>query len=158
MKRAQNRTDSLKKEATLPRSKILRGKKNFERLFQRSTLLTQSAIQFRYRIYPESSEEFFIAFIAPKRKFKSAVLRNKLKRWLREAYRTHPNPIEEILKERKFGMHAALIMNSLPSGYSQVKEEVITLLEKASHRLENRQPRTEVSTEGGESTQLNRNH
>lgn len=141
MRKDQNRSENRKLDVTLPRSRILRGKKNFERLFQRSTLLTQSAIQFRYRIYPDSSEGSLVGFLVPKRIVRGAVQRNRMKRWLREAYRTNQHILNDVLTEASTGFHALFMIRKPAENYSVVKEEVVLLLNKAVKNLENRRKR-----------------
>ena len=142
MRKDQNRSENRKLDFTLPRSRILRGKKNFERLFQRSTLLTKSAIQFRYRIYPDPSEGSFVGFLVPKRIVRGAVDRNRMKRWLREAYRTNQHLLNDVLTEAKTGFHAAFLIRKPAENYSVVKEEVVLLLKKAAKNLEIRRKQT----------------
>lgn len=143
MKKDQNRSDHQVTNSSLPRSRILRGKKNFERLFQRSTLLTQTAIQFRYRIYQDPSEGILIAFIAPKRKIKGAVARNRMKRWLRESYRTHQQLLRDTINDYGLGFHAAFIVNDSAVEFSAIREEVVILVERAVKNIKKRQIQTE---------------
>lgn len=131
----QNKLTGNQSDFSLPRSKILRGKRNFQRLFEHSTALTSSSLQFKYRIYDNPDEQCLIGFIAPKRQFKRAVERNKMKRLLREAYRLNQHPLQSLFELHTFGFHGAFIATKKLYTYSMVESEMIPLLEKARTRL-----------------------
>lgn len=126
---------SNRSDFSLPRSKILRGKRNFQRLFEKSTVLTSTSLQFKYRIYDNPDEQCLIGFIAPKRQFKRAVDRNKAKRLLREAYRLNQHPLQSLFDRQTFGFHGVFIATKKLKNLSMVESEMIPLLEKARTRL-----------------------
>lgn len=74
-------------DATLPRAEILRGTDAFTSLFRRSSTIRGRHVNLRYRIAEPDGRQL-VAFIAPKR-IGSAVTRNRLKRRMRECYRTN---------------------------------------------------------------------
>lgn len=134
----QNKLTSNRSDFSLPRSKILRGKRNFQRLFEKSTALNSTSLQFKYRIYDNPDEQCLIGFIAPKRQFKRAVDRNKMKRWLREAYRLNQQPLQSLFDQQSFGFHGVFIASNKLKNFSGVEIEMISLLGKASNRLSRR--------------------
>jgi len=79
---------------TLPRRRILRGRRHFDAAFQTGrrfsnrylTLLTLSALP-----VPRGPQPGEVAFLTPKR-LGDAVIRNRLRRRLREGYRLHFAP------------------------------------------------------------------
>lgn len=89
---------------TFRKAERLSGKKNVEELIRAG----QSFYQFPFRIVWNISEEPFsfpaqIAFAVPKRNFKSAVKRNRIKRLLRESYRRNKAPFyAELVKRGKY--------------------------------------------------------
>ena len=75
---------------TLPRKKILRGKRAFEYVFEHGSSFRVGVLKFLFCTQvPEDIVQapVSVAFAAPKRLFKRAVDRNYIKRRMREAYR-----------------------------------------------------------------------
>ncbi|MEP7195245.1 MAG: ribonuclease P protein component [Saprospiraceae bacterium] len=73
-----------------PTSLRLKSKKQIEQLFTASQYITVSPLLIKYLILPTEGEIAMppkVAFAVPKKKFPKAVVRNKLKRKMREAYR-----------------------------------------------------------------------
>jgi ribonuclease P protein component len=119
---------------SLPRSKILRGKKNFQRIFDKATVISSGTVQFRYRFYNIADEKCLIGFIAPKR-LGSAVLRNKIKRRLREIYRLNQSTFEDLFSSAKFGFHGVFIAKSPDSSYHELRSDMISVMQKARKQL-----------------------
>ncbi len=135
MKKDRNRSEQDKPDYSLPREKILRGRRNFERLFEKSTVLNNQSIQFRYRHYPDPNEGCLIGFVAPKKKIKSAVKRNRVKRLLREAYRLHQDYFQDLFSHKNFGFHAVFMANSDDISYQKVEAEMIPILIQVRKKL-----------------------
>jgi len=135
MKKDRNSPPSSNTDFSLPRSKILRGKKNFQRLFEKSTVLNTDSIQFRYRIYPDSSEGCLIGFAAPKKKFPKAVQRNKAKRLMREVYRHQKAHLSDLFDQQTFGFHGLFLTNRLDLSYKSIEDDMIPILIKTRERL-----------------------
>jgi len=72
--------------ARLPRSAVLRQKRDFERVLFRGRRLKDGAVGIYYA--PRRSARRRVAFITAG-KFRTNVARNRVKRCLREIYRTH---------------------------------------------------------------------
>lgn len=71
------------------------------------------------------------AFSASKRKFKKAVDRNKLKRLMREAYRTQRNELQNVLKSHNKQVAIVFVFTfTQVLSFAEVKEEIRVLLEK----------------------------
>ncbi len=135
MKKDRNRSDFHKTDQSLPRSKILRGRRNFERLFEKSTVLNSNSLQFRYRIYQDPAEGCLIGFIAPKKKIGGAVKRNKIKRLLREVYRINQYHLQDLFSKESFGLHGAFIAQDDGLTFDQIKNDMIPVLEKVREKL-----------------------
>lgn len=141
MKKDQNRSDSDKPDQSLPRSKILRGRRNFQRLFEKSTVLTSDSIQFRYRLYNDPSEGCLVGFIAPKKIISGAVQRNKAKRIMREVYRIHQDFVQDLFSNKQFGFHGAFLVRKTGLTFSQVQKDMIPILKEVRETLLNFKPR-----------------
>lgn len=135
MKKDRNRPEASKSDHTLPRSKILRGRKNFQRLFEKSTVLNSRSLQFRYRIYPEPEEGCSIGFAAPKKSIPKAVKRNRVKRLLREAYRTHQSYLQDLFLEKNIGFHGLFLAKNSDLSFTEIEDEMISLLSQTRIRL-----------------------
>lgn len=135
MKKVRNsHQDSSRPDQSLSKSKILRGKRNFERLFERSTVLKSPSVHLRYRLYSDPSEGCFIGFIAGK-KLGNAVTRNRIKRLLREVYRTHQHLLTDLFDRNTFGFHGVLMAMTPDITYQKLIEEIEPLLYQTRQRL-----------------------
>lgn len=123
MKKAQNRLLDSKNDFSLPRKKILRGKRNYQKLFQSSSVLRFASFDFRYRFYPGSSNEYNIGFVAPKRKFRKAVERNIIKRVLREGFRVQQWILSESVHTKGGTLHGIFIAKK-NSSFTEIKAEI----------------------------------
>ena len=114
---------------TLPRAKILRGKSHFDRLFREGNRLTASSVDLRFTAQPDASAGCLVAFVAGK-KLGNAVVRNRCKRRMREAYRQHP-----LQPDGTRGMHLILIAKKSDVTYSQVERDVHSLIDRLQAQL-----------------------
>ena len=78
-KEQSNITVAPPRRFTLPKSRILRGKRNFQNLFSGTTLIKSPSVNLRYTTFSSSEWDFKIGFISPK-KTGNAVQRNNAKR------------------------------------------------------------------------------
>ncbi len=150
MKKDRNSQDPRKPDFSLPRRKILRGRRNYQRLFEKSTVLNSNSLQFRYRIYQNPDEGCFIGFIAPKKKIRGVVKRNRVKRLLREVFRTHQNYVQELFSGKTFGLHGVFIANRPDVTFAEIREDMVPILENLQDRLRrlaNRRSSEEKKTE-----------
>lgn len=77
-----------------------------------------------------------MGFIAPKRQFRRAVDRNRMKRLLREAYRLNQHILTPLFDNKVFGFHAALIAQKSSGSFKDTEAEVIQLLHQVRKKLE----------------------
>lgn len=135
MKKGQNsRNQPDDCDESLPRTNILRGKRNFERLFERSTVLRSGHIHFRYRLYDDPEEGFYISFIVAKRVGR-AVVRNRIKRHMREAYRKQACLLDDLKSTRTFGLHGAFMAQSATIDSARANRDIKSLMEQMIVRL-----------------------
>lgn len=83
---------------TLGKSDKLKSKKLIQQLFEEGESMKQYPIRLRYIKVKDVDYNIRVGFSVPKRNFKSAVDRNRIKRLMREAYRLNKLPIFEITK------------------------------------------------------------
>ena len=79
-------------QQTLSKNERIKSKKLFEQLFEKGSSVSNYPVKLIYlRLDNEQDAQFKIAVVAPKRNFKNAVKRNRIKRLLREVYRLNKN-------------------------------------------------------------------
>ncbi len=133
-KERSNITADSARRFTLPKSQILRGKRNFEALFSSSSILTSSNVNLRYATYPKANKPMLVGFIAPKR-IGNAVHRNRAKRLLKEAYRLNQHIITELPNIAEMGLQYALMAKHANLTFDSVQSDVIHLMEEMRDRL-----------------------
>lgn len=105
--------DSL--DCRLPKNEIIRGRDDFRRILQKGSQIKGSALRF----FIMHAARRQVGFLVPKRIIKTAVERNRIKRWLREIYRCNKQtlpPSQIIIKiERR------------PQGFKELEEEFLSL-------------------------------
>jgi ribonuclease P protein component len=118
-------------ESGLKKKERLSGKKIFNKLFLSET----SIVVFPYKIIwieiPASDTHIQFGVSAPKRNFKKAVVRNVLKRRIKEAYRKNKYLLTDELKKQK--VHIALLIIYISKEvleYSEIEKKMIVSLRK----------------------------
>jgi len=120
---------------SLPRAKILRGRKNFKHLFEQKVhICRKKNIDLRYHIVDESSFGCLMGFIV-KKSLGKANKRNKMKRLLKEAYRLHQRILSEPLKSARLTFHGALMAKKVDISFAEVEADVVALLEEVRDQL-----------------------
>ena len=119
---------------TLPKSRILRGRRNFQNLFSGASLIKSPSVNLRYTTFSTSKEDFKIGFISPK-KTGTAVQRNSAKRLMREAFRLHQHAIIDTATQQEIGVHCVLIARKTDLNFSQVQANIVTMLDELRTRL-----------------------
>lgn len=133
-KERSNFTEQPVRRFTLPRSHILRGRRNFEELFSSSSILTSPNVNLRYTIYIDADRNTLVGFIAPK-KIGNAVQRIRAKRLLREAYRLNQHIITELPNIAEMGLHYAFMAKHANLTFDSVQHDVIQLMEELRNKL-----------------------
>lgn len=122
-------TDSSERRFNLPKSHRLRGKKNFEELFNSSSFFATSNITLRFVIHSEASRKFLAGFVAPKR-IGNAVARVRIKRLIREAYRLNQHLITDLSSTCTFAVHYAFVARHSNIDFQAAQKDVSYLLRK----------------------------
>ncbi len=110
-----------------PKSEKLKSRKTIEFLFEEGKSVTKFPIKIFF-LPIENSENTQAGFAVPKRNFKSAVDRNRIKRQLREAYR-----LQKHLLKNESGLKFAIFFlyigkEKLP--YSKIETAMESLIKK----------------------------
>lgn len=119
---------------TLPKSRILRGRRNFQNLFSGSSLIQSPLVNLRYTTFTTSQEDFKIGFISPK-KTGNAIKRNHAKRLMRESFRLNQHQIIDAVQELNIGVHCVLIARTTNLDFSEVQDHIVTMLGELRSRL-----------------------
>jgi len=125
-KEQSNLTAPSPRRFTLPKSHILRGRRNFQQLFASSKFINTPTITLRFAPHTDHDEGFKIGFISPK-KIGNAVHRNRSKRLMREAYRLNKHIVTDLIIPEK-GLHAVFIARRSDLDYHDVENDMVTLL------------------------------
>ena len=110
-----------------PKTQKLKSTKTIENLFLDGK--THSKFPIKVFFLPkENLENNLAAFAVPKRNFKSAVERNRVKRQLREVYRLNKHLLDEI-HGKKFVM-LFLFLGKVKPQYAELDKAMVKLLKK----------------------------
>jgi len=93
---------------SFPKSEHLCGDKRIGLLFTQGDAFIAYPLRVVYLIAPKKDVESASVMVSvPKKRFKRAVKRNRLKRLMREAYRLNKQPLIALLKENDLQLHIA---------------------------------------------------
>lgn len=119
---------------TLPKSTILRGKRNLQNLFTDSTVLSKGSLNLRFAISDAQPTSYKVGFISPKRTG-NAVRRNRMKRLMRESFRLQKAQFSETIHCIDRELHLAFIGRTTKADYDQVFRDMATLLSDLRSRI-----------------------
>ncbi|GAB5410323.1 MAG: hypothetical protein BalsKO_26880 [Balneolaceae bacterium] len=126
-KEQSNLTAPSPRRFTLPKSHILRGRRNFQQLFASSKFINTPTITLRFASFPSSDDDLKIGFISPK-KIGTAVQRNRCKRLIREAYRLNKHLVLNQLSDQNEVVHALFIARNSDFDFHTAEKDMVTLL------------------------------
>lgn len=119
----------------LPRAKILRGRTNFQQLFQPDAITIRDRyVRLRFKTYRDAEKGCLVGFIV-KKKLGKASRRNRVKRLLKEAYRLNQYVLWDAVHAAGIGFHGVLMANTAELDFNQVQQSVTGLLEKARNHI-----------------------
>lgn len=129
--RSSSETAAKEGRFTLPKSQILRGRKNFNRLFSdKATVFKSTNVSLRfYLCRNRETPDCKMAFIVPKRLGK-AVRRNRVKRQVKEAYRLNQYIIIDEVVAAGCIFHGALTAKTINAEYKVIKLNIVDLLKR----------------------------
>lgn len=117
---------------TFPKIERLSSKKVIDQLFENGRTLDEPPFVVKYQIGPLPEEAACqLAVSVPKRRFKSAVKRNLIKRVVKEAYRIQKSNFVRYLKEEKLQCAIFLIYNrNTMIEHDEAEQKIILILQR----------------------------
>lgn len=117
---------------TFNKSERLTNKKVFEGLFSKGKSFAESPFRFVWmELSSASSHPAQLGISVPKKAFAKAVVRNKLKRRIREAYRKNKHLLYEELKKKNLHIALMVIYTAKEEhSYSGIEKKMVISLHK----------------------------
>jgi ribonuclease P protein component len=114
---------------TFKKEEKLKSKKLIEQLFEQGKSISEFPLRMVYlKMDHQSSYPVQVSFSVPKRKFKHAVDRNRLKRVMRECYRKNKHTIYQNIKNKHILMFTYL--DEKEHKYVDIEDKMIKLMKK----------------------------
>ena len=113
---------------TLGAKEKLKSRKQITQLFEEGLSLKEYPIRLRFLKVEDADSQFRVGFSVPKRNFKLAVHRNRIKRLLREVYRLN----KQIIFEGVEGNHILMFLytDRIEWEYQDLEKKMVLLLHK----------------------------
>jgi ribonuclease P protein component len=118
---------------SLTKSEILRGEKRLEVLYKSGKRIqVNPLLVITMETGPETGAPVQAAFVIPKKNYRKATDRNRLRRQLREAWRLNKQPLIDVMKSRNKTLQLLLIYTGkTPVVFAELQQKIVLLL----HRL-----------------------
>lgn len=132
--RSNQSTDS-GEDYSLPKSDILRGRKQFKRLFeQEAQFIRNEYINLRFQLAGTCPAKTQMGFIV-KKSLGKAHKRNRTRRLLKEAYRLNKSLLLDSLEELGLTLYGALMAKRTGLSFDAVEQNVVQLMERTATKL-----------------------
>jgi len=123
---------------TLKKHERLKSKKLLDSLFVEGKSGFGHPVKVIYKIEPRTENVWPLKFsvTVPKKKIKSAVKRNLVKRRIREAYRLNKASLQTTLFDSEYQLYLMLIyIEKEPLQYSEIEKGVIKIINKLANAI-----------------------
>jgi len=122
---------------TFGKDERLKSKKIIDRLFSEGESFYLDPFLVIWLTNPEDISPASILISISKKKIRKAVVRNLLKRRIREAYRLNKIPFRNFLLEHKVGCSIAFVYTSSQiADYKDIEKKIILILQRLQSRYE----------------------
>ena len=120
----------------LPKAEVLHKRDDISSLMKDGKSFAKHPVRVVYSMVDSENPEVLVFFSAPKRNFKRAVDRNRVKRLLREAYRLNKFTLVETAHTQNKTIHLAFLFTGreLPS-FTGVQDKIILILQRLKSEL-----------------------
>jgi ribonuclease P protein component len=124
-----------------PKKERLTGVREIDLLFKSSQSFFEWPFIVKYRYVDADIHPLRVVFSVPKRKVRSAVDRNLIKRLCREAFRKNKSTLFHVLSGKEHFLHLMLIYTgSKKMEYKVVEQKIILILHRLQHVGTNSSP------------------
>jgi ribonuclease P protein component len=132
----------MNKPNSFPKAEHLCGEKRIARLYTQGEAFMAFPFRVVFRIEPKKDMVPASVMVSvPKKRFKRAVKRNRLKRLLREAYRLNKHALIALLDEKKLQIHVAFnYVSDEELDFITVEKKMKIALQKLMDKVKTAQP------------------
>jgi len=122
---------------SFPKSEHLCGEKRITRLFTQGDAFIAYPLRVVYLIEPKKDTETASVMVSvPKKRFKRAVKRNRLKRLMREAYRLNKQELTGKLDQKELQIHVAFnYVSDDVLDFAQVEKKMKVALQRLIEKI-----------------------
>jgi ribonuclease P protein component len=122
---------------TLKKEERLYGHAALENVYSKGKHLHNNNFNILYIEVPQSEQPpCRVVFSVPKRSFKKAVDRNRIKRQMREVYRHHKHVLYQHLAEKQKHIHIYLIYSAKQMGtFNELEDNLIKALDLLANKV-----------------------
>lgn len=117
-----------------PKAEKLSNKIYIEKLYQFGKVIQQYPFRIHWLENEISDTPVKVIISAPKRNFKKAVDRNKIKRRIREAYRKHKTELLDVIPKQKFFL-SFVYTAKIIEPYDTIEKKMIMVLKKIAEQI-----------------------
>jgi ribonuclease P protein component len=120
-----------------PKSMRLHLRKEIETLFENGKILQETSVRAIYKYVPFDGSPVHIGVSVPKRNFKKAVDRNRIKRQMREVCRLNIHQACELFTSKGVTLNVMFIFTSRkPPEYGVLQSKIILILQRLQEAYE----------------------
>jgi len=125
---------------TFKKEERLTNKKTIEKLFSTGRSVNTPSLKLIWNETKDSKNAVQVLISVPKKSFQGAVVRNRIKRRIRETYRKNKHSLYEILNNKHLTIAMALVYTAKEElTYSDIEKNMLVSLQKLTSKYEQRQ-------------------